>query len=55
MPIYAQSAPLYNVAIRAGICKRLRSPGIDSARLGIVSLAPSKVYKYGLWMRTGCC
>jgi hypothetical protein len=29
------------------ICKRLRSPGIDSARLGIDSWAPKKVYKFG--------
>jgi hypothetical protein len=33
---------------RARICKRLRSPGINSARLGIDFLAPLRVYKYGL-------
>jgi hypothetical protein len=37
--------------IRARICKRLWSPGINSARLGIDSWAPEKVYKYGLsWL-----
>jgi hypothetical protein len=29
---------------------RSPSPGIDSARLGINSLTPQKVYKYGLWL-----
>jgi hypothetical protein len=34
---------------RARICKRLRIPGINSARLGIDCLAHLKVYKYRLW------
>ncbi len=34
--------------IRARISKLLRSPGIESARLGIDIWAPLKVYKYGL-------
>jgi hypothetical protein len=33
---------------RAQICKRLRSPEIDSDRLGIDSWAPQHVYKHGL-------
>ena len=35
---------------RTRICKRLRNPGIDSARLGIDAGAPFKVYKYRLWI-----
>jgi hypothetical protein len=38
----------------ARICKRLWSPGIDSARVGIDSWTPKKVYKYGLWVPFGC-
>jgi hypothetical protein len=34
--------------IRARVSKLLRSPGIESARLGIDIWAPLKVYKYGL-------
>ncbi len=36
---------------RACIYKRLWITGTDSARLGIDSWAPEKVYKYVLWIR----
>ncbi len=46
---YVNIAPFLKVtATRAHICKRLRKPRIDSARLGIDFWAPEKVYKYGL-------
>ncbi len=56
--LYEMERNLY----RARICKRLRSPGIDSkksiplayvTRLGIDFWAPLNVYKYGLSALTG--
>jgi hypothetical protein len=42
------SAANERLQFRARICKRFRSLGIDSARLGIDSWALQKVYKFGL-------
>ncbi len=45
-------APIFEEGVSQGfiarICKCLRSPEIDSARLGIGSWAPETVYKFGL-------
>ena len=53
---------IFSKEIRARICKRLKSPEIDSARLHRVAesipwnrfLSSLKVYKFGLWVLAHC-